>query len=88
MEYPVLECKEAAVNFWTLWFPIIFAVAFGMSGLSVLLISFFIHRNLTLLLVGFPFFLTGIYQPGNTLKIYGINDKIDIIVYQNYYMIA
>lgn len=29
-----------------------------------------------------------LYKLGNTLKPYGINDNIDIMVYQNYFMIA
>ena len=29
MEYPVIECKEASINFWNFWFPMIFAVSFG-----------------------------------------------------------
>ena len=33
MEYPVLECKAAVVNFWNFWFPMIFAAAFGFAGL-------------------------------------------------------
>ena len=32
MEYPVIECKEANVNFWNLWFPMIFAAVFGFFG--------------------------------------------------------
>ena len=32
MEYPVIECKEASINFWNFWFPMIFAVAFGFFG--------------------------------------------------------
>ena len=29
MEYPIIKCKEATINFWTVVFPMIFAVAFG-----------------------------------------------------------
>ena len=32
MEYPVIECKEASINFWNFWFPMIFAVSFGFFG--------------------------------------------------------
>lgn len=28
MEYPVIECKEANMNFWNVLFPMIFAVSF------------------------------------------------------------
>ena len=147
MEYPVLECKEATVNFWTLWFPMIFAVSFGVTGLALLLITVLANGPSMLLLVGAPFFLIGIaafsfllrtvlrymkvktqgkviratvygymndqvlingqpaqivkllvhtgdgprfilYQLGNTLKPYGVNDTIDVLVYQNYFMIS
>ena len=33
MEYPVIECKEANVNFWNVIFPLIFAFAFGSVGI-------------------------------------------------------
>ena len=33
MEYPVIDCKEANISFWTFVFPMIFAVSFGMAGL-------------------------------------------------------
>ena len=33
MEYPVIECKEAHIGFWTVVFPMIFAVSFGFFGL-------------------------------------------------------
>ncbi|MBP5366966.1 MAG: zinc ribbon domain-containing protein [Bacteroidales bacterium] len=32
MEYPVIECKEANLGFWRVWFPLIFAVSFGIMG--------------------------------------------------------
>ena len=32
MEYPVIECKEANISFWNVWFPMIFAVSFGFFG--------------------------------------------------------
>lgn len=32
MNYPVLECKEATINFWTVAFPAIFAFSFGFFG--------------------------------------------------------
>lgn len=147
MEYPVLDCKEATLSFWTVWFPMIFVVAFGMAGLSMLLISIVGSGDGFLLLMGMPFLLIGVvasvlvirtlsryvkvktkgkniqatvygymddellinnmpakivkllvqtpngprfilYKLGNTLKPYGINDNIDIMVYQNYFMIC
>lgn len=147
MEYPVLECKAATLNFWTVWFPAIFAGAFGLAGLSVLIIGILGIGGITMLLIGLPFLLIGIvafilmlrtilryakvkkngkmiqatvygymddnilinnqpaqivkllvqtpngprfilYKLGNTLKPYGINDNVDIMVYQNYFLIA
>ena len=32
MEYPVIECKEANISFWNVFFPMIFAVSFGFFG--------------------------------------------------------
>jgi len=32
MEYPVIDCKEANINFWSVVFPMIFAVGFGFFG--------------------------------------------------------
>lgn len=29
MEYPVINCKEANIGFWTVFFPMIFALSFG-----------------------------------------------------------
>ena len=147
MEYPVLECKEATVNFWTLCFPMIFAAAFGIPGIIVLSIAVNAHGMGRLFMIGLPFALIGIvalffvlrtvwrsakvrtngkmiqatvygymddqvlingrpaqivklliqttegprfilYQLGNTLKPYGIHDRIDIQVYQNCFLIC
>lgn len=38
MDYPVLECKEATLGFWTTLFPLIFAVMFSMGGIMMLMI--------------------------------------------------
>ena len=32
MEYPVIECKEANINFLNFYFPLIFAISFGFFG--------------------------------------------------------
>lgn len=147
MEYPVLECKEAILSFWTLWFPMIFAVSFGIAGLCMMAFSVVGYMKLSLMLMGIPFFLIGLvafifvfrtvsryikvktkgtriratvygymddnvlingrpsqvvkllihtsegprfilYQLGNTFKPYGINDSIEVMVYQNYFMIG
>ena len=147
MEYPVLECKEAILSFWTVWFPMIFVVAFGIAGLSVLFAAIMGTGDITLVLLGIPFLIVSIvalvfvlrtitrymkvkmngkniqatvygymddellinnmpaqivkllvqtpngprfilYKLGNTMKPYGINDNIDIMVYKNYFMIC
>lgn len=41
MEYPVLECKEANLGFWTLAFPAIFAIGFGYAGIVSPIMMFF-----------------------------------------------
>ena len=147
MEYLVMECKEATINFWTVVFPMIFAVSFGIASLIVLTIVVTGFGNNSILLIGVPFFLIGtaalffalrtisryvkvkkhgkrmqatvygymddnvlinnrpaqivkllvqtpqgprfiLYQLGDTLKVYGINDTVDILMYQNYFMIC
>ncbi|MBQ8878586.1 MAG: hypothetical protein IJ029_07635 [Lachnospiraceae bacterium] len=147
MEYPVLECKAAALNFWTVWFPAIFAVSFGIVGLSTLIVGITGFGDMTMVLIGIPFSLIGIvaaflvirtlwrylvvkkngkltratvygymddsvlindrpaqivkllvqtpngprfilYKLGNTLRPYGVNDNIDILVYQSYFLIT
>ena len=146
MEYPVLECKEATVNFWTFWFPMIFAAAFGLPGLTVLAIAAFGRGMGGMFVVALPFLLIGavalaltlrtllryrkvkkygkvihatvygymddevlingrpaqivkllvqtqdgphflLYQLGNTLKPYGIHDRIELLVYEHYFLI-
>lgn len=34
MEYPVIECKEANIGFWTTVFPLAFALGFGFFGFA------------------------------------------------------
>lgn len=147
MEYPVFECKEATMNFWTVIFPMIFALSFGIPGTVLLVIAAFGFESGVLLMVGAPFFLIGsvalfltlrtairylkvkkygtkiratvygymddnvlinnrpaqivkllirtpdgprfiLYQLGTTLKLYGINDSIEVLMYGNYFLIA
>ncbi len=56
MEYPILECKEAVLSFWTLWFPMIFAVVFGIPALIMLP---FALVTVIFLFVGLPLFVVG-----------------------------
>lgn len=35
MEYPVIDCKEANLGFWSVGFPMIFAIFFGMPGIVI-----------------------------------------------------
>ena len=147
MEYPVLDCKEATLSFWTVVFPMIFALAFGLPGLIMPVIGMSVGKGGMLALIGLPFLAIGIaawvivlrtvfryikvkkngkviratvygymddhvlindrpaqvvkllvqtqdgprfvlYQLGNTVKPYKINDTIDILVYQNYFLIC
>lgn len=144
VEYPILKCKEASLNFWNVGIPMIFVVLLGFIGIitfplgkmfdhfmnvivvpSLLFCSialFFVIRsfsryfkvkikgkmtkatvygyvdgnlvfdNQPTLLVKLlvqtqngPRFI--LYNLVSTLKPYGINDNIDIMVYDNYYMI-
>ena len=150
-EYPVLECKEVTMNSWTVGFPLIFAVMFGVAAALVLTMAFGSFGrgfgNGFLVVMSIPFLLIGVvasflalrpllcyvkvkkygkkigavvygyvndnifingrpaqvvkllvqtqrgprfifYQMGNTVKMYGINDKINILVYKNYFMIC
>jgi len=68
MEYPVLECKEATVNFWTLWFPAIFAVSFGFAGLIVITVFAFAFSDPAMLMVSAPFLLIGMAALGFVLR--------------------
>lgn len=36
MDYPELECKEANPNFWTVLFPLVFALSFTFAGVVLL----------------------------------------------------
>ena len=57
MEYPVLECREAIVNFWTAWFPMIFAVAFGGAGILFLIVAIVEVGELFSIVISVPFIL-------------------------------
>lgn len=146
MEYPVIDCKESTLSFWTVWFPMIFAVAFGGGGIIVLIFGI-MEVEAMVILMSVPFLLIGIvaaflvirtvlrymkvkrngklitatvygymddnvlinnqpaqivkllvqtpsgprfilYKLGNTLKPYGINDTINVMVHENCFMIA
>ena len=51
MEYPVIECKEANIGFWTVFFPMIFALSFGFFGFFFPF--FFIVEGLKTMLIAF-----------------------------------
>ncbi len=59
MEYPVLECKSVALNFWKSAFPAIFAVMFGIAGI-ICLISGITAGEIIIFFGGIPFLLIGI----------------------------
>lgn len=64
MEYSVLNCKEAALGFWTTVFPLIFAVMFTIAGITMLTIAIsgMAEDGATpiIILMFIPFFLIGI----------------------------
>ena len=61
MEYPVIECKEANVGFWTVLFPMIFALSFGFAGLCVPLMALLDGGfTLSLFIFFIPFAAVGI----------------------------
>ena len=146
MEYPVLECKEATINFWKVCFSLIFAASFRIGAIFVLFMSMMGVGSAITQMIGLPFltisavasvlafriishyikvkngtdikakvygYMDGnvltngqpfqimglfvqmsegqkfiLYQIGNTLKLYGINNRIEVMVYQNYFMIC
>ena len=147
MEFAVLDCKAVVLSFWTIGFPMIFAGAFGVPGLIMLLICIFGFPHIILGLMGSLFFIGGLislmivlktiiryinvkrkgksiqgtvygymddnftingqpaqtakilvqtvngphfilYKLGTTIKKYGINDKVNLKVYQNHFMIC
>lgn len=51
MEYPVIDCKEANITFWAVFFPMIFAVSFGFFGFVIPF--FFISEGLKTMLTAF-----------------------------------
>ena len=63
-EYPVLECKEVTMNFWTVGFPLIFAVMFGAAAALVLTMAFGSFGrgfgNDFLVVMSIPFLLIGL----------------------------
>ncbi len=63
MEYPVINCKEAALGFWTTLFPLIFAVMFTISAIIMLIeaLSGMAGEDTPIIILMFiPFFLIGI----------------------------
>ena len=68
MEYPVLECKEANIGFWTVAFPAVFAIGFGYAGLVMPVMMFITDDQLDIpgtfagfsVLFFLPFALVGI----------------------------
>lgn len=146
MDYPTIDCKEVNLDFWNVCFPAIFAVGFGFSALTVMVMAFRSGELLTMSLFCIPFLLIGIgatykvvqvlqryikvktrgkkiaatvygymndnllindmpaqivkllvqtpegprfilYQLGDTKQIYGVNTKIHLMVYKNYFLI-
>ena len=49
-----LNTAEATLGFWTIWFPMIFVVAFGLPGIIMIPFGLF---QIIFLLIGIPFIL-------------------------------
>lgn len=63
MEYPVIECKEANIGFFLVFFPLIFAFAFGFAGFIMPILFFTIGGDVfpkTMILFFLPFAVIGI----------------------------
>ncbi len=93
MEYPVLECKEANLTFTNLGIFIIFALPFLAVGIGTGYMDDNVLINdrpaqIVKLLVQTPegprFIM---YQLGDTKRPYGVNSRIQLKVYRNYFMI-
>ena len=69
MEYPVIDCKEAALGFWTTVFPLIFAVMFTIAMLTIAISGMAEDGAMPLIILMFiPFFLIGIAATVTVLK--------------------
>lgn len=81
MEYPVIECKEAVLNFWNTIFPGIFAVAFGCAGLS----SFFMLNSFE---SHFDDFTTGFKFFPIPFLLIGVSAFIIVIIHLRRYLLV
>lgn len=59
MEYPVIECKEANIDFWSVCFPGIFAFMFGFAGVATI-VGAFVGGEWFVAAMGLPFLLVGV----------------------------
>lgn len=63
MEYPIIECKEASISFWSVMFPMLFAFCFGFAGFGMPLMFFFMEPDelsLPMILFFIPFATIGV----------------------------
>lgn len=63
MEYPVIECKEVNIGFWSVLFPMIFAASFGFAGFIMPILFFSMGGDefpKSMILFFLPFALIGI----------------------------
>ena len=90
MEYPVIECKEANINFWNVVFPMIFAVCFGFFGFIFPLIFLFTDNSNFIFvslfcsifaIIGVIAFIIGIRSIIRYMKIKLRGKEIDATVY-------
>lgn len=77
MEYPVLECKSAALGFWTTVFPLIFAASFGSIGFVFIVIGFVPDFGSAFFMaLGLPIFAIGAVSLGMVIRKLVINSKV------------
>lgn len=63
MEYPVIECREAHVGFWSVLFPMIFAFSFGFAGFIMPILFFSVGGDVfpkPMILFFLPFAIIGV----------------------------
>ncbi len=71
MDCPELECKEANVNFWTVLFPLVFALAFTFAGGALIVVA--VRGEIgadswILWLMSLPFLAVGISSWGSVVR--------------------
>ena len=62
MEYPIIECKEVNIGFWSVIFPLIFAFSFGFFGFVFPITFMFLDKSEAsfVMLICIPFAIIGV----------------------------